>query len=549
MLSYIIPPYLLNLSIGSHLQSKIKDEKLARLNVIDTNSQYYYHPIKQTNLFSNDYYLNQIIKDKLIYKLAIIGVLGSNPMEFTQYNDDYVYELFEIFKSRIIQDKPEKKLINEEKPSSIFSSTKLGEVQIPEEAYPLEYSKYLKMSLKELLLLTNSNDKYKLPPSFVNFGNSEFFNYDLPISWVPLITEDYLEYLTEGLNMKIENNGHSNITFNATDYKTEVEDLTNSRFYNFITDKPIESTTGIFYYEVEIEQTTTESTKFKPIISMDDNSINSNSSINFSLGYVKQFSNLDNINSLGKINLEKLKKDLYLNEINDEFLNDLKILLSSRPGDFKGSFAISFEDSTFYNSLKTFESLQRAQILNMNRRLGTLSRPNESDNGKIDLAIPFKTSMVTQDTKKVYKTDVVGCGINYISKTIFITLNGILVKAINEKELSSNNSEDNLFNNSSSVYPMIGFKINQLKFEKNFTPTSVKITTNLGFVDFKFDLNCYLKQFNTIKKSLESQISNKEIGLDKLKEKLNKIISSTNKNLKKLSKEDERFILLNLENV
>ena len=41
---------------------------------------------------------------KLIYKLSILGVLGDNPMEFLNGNDndDYIYDMFDTFKRRLI---------------------------------------------------------------------------------------------------------------------------------------------------------------------------------------------------------------------------------------------------------------------------------------------------------------------------------------------------------------------------------------------------------------------------------------------------------------
>ncbi|KAG7666202.1 uncharacterized protein J8A68_000262 [[Candida] subhashii] len=632
-LMYIIPPYLLNTCKGSILQQQqqqLFDNINHQLNIITKDSPYYYKhpqptptpkpkkqqqqreesilkskpsphedaPLKHepAHTFSDDPILNDIIKEKIAYKLSIIGVLGDNPMELV--DDQRIYEMFQIFKSRIMgeDDETEAGVVNDlnlesneqskqqQIPPSIFHSPKIGEASFINDELSKRYKKYLSMNLKDLIGITNCNlnhSKYKLPPSFIKFEKGEFFKYPLPISWIPLIPNPYLNQLEQNLALKIDNqDGYSNILMSATT-SHPIEDSPNS-YYNFITDKPISCSTGVFYYEIEVQQTLAESTNFKPLISMNDSSINSISSLNLAAGFSKRFINLEGVSpptttttaavaatssiaGLGRIDLEKIKNDIIYSESDEDTItptpstpiinSDLNILLRTKPGEFRGSFAVSFEDSTFYNSAKNAESLQRQQVINMNRRVSAMNRSNinDIDSGKIDIGIPFKTKIVNNnnnngvvngdsdnggdngDRVRIHRTDTIGCGINFIDKSMFITLNGVLARVISEGELTAMSSTqattgasaaaaaaaaagtgastganqtkrsvNNLFYHESNdkekdnpIYPMIGFKINDIEVNNNqeFEPSNMKITTNFGFKEFKFNMNNYINNF------------------------------------------------------
>ncbi|RCK64986.1 hypothetical protein Cantr_00748 [Candida viswanathii] len=536
-LCYIIPPYLLETSKGSQLQKELakKNEQMSLLNVVTTDSPYYYNHAKhqeslKTNKFSKDPYLNQIIKDKVIYKLAILGVLGSNPMEMTADNEDYLYLMFNTFKHRFINDTNEKSAkpnleheslsesANKLEPS-MFLDPKVGEIDVSKlsdgKNLPAEYKKYLHLTLKELILLTDYH-KYKYPPSFIDFGKESYFEYPLPISWVPLIPNPYLDYLERKLNLEINNDqGYSSIGLSTgknpkpNNEFENVDDLVKARYYNFISDKPITSSCGIFYYELEVEQAATDATNFRPITMMNDSSISTNCSLNMAAGFTKRLINFDpssnnqSLLSLGEVDLEKVKSDIFYNSSSPAG-SDTKMFLSSRPGEFPGSVAINFEDSTFYNSIKGSDSIQRTQILNMNRRLNNRTS-NDTETGKVDIGIPFKTKLIEDtDTKRVHKTDTIGCGVNFIDKSVFITLNGVLARVLPEEDLNSTDATtDDLFGKEiKDIYPIIGFKVNELETFDATEPTTFKIRSNFGFKSFVFNIQDYVDYFKNQQKKL-----------------------------------------------
>lgn len=536
--AYIIPPYLLNTCLGSELQKELslQNEELSLLNIVSTDSEYYNSkkPVRSENVFSQDPYLNIIIREKVLYKLALIGALGDNPMEFNQDDFSHLFELYSIFKHRLIDDAIEKDDSGTvdldtlgdypavKSQQSLINSSKVGEIDFSQimahHKIPRKYEEYSSYSLKDLIL----SNKYRtshtsmLPPSFIQFGNNKYFEYPLPISWVPLVQSKHLNYLNKALNLNVSSDdGYASInlsTGDSLDTFEDLEELTKPRYYNFISDKLVGTLTGIFYYEVEVEYEVTEATNFKPIVAMNDSSLSSESSLSISTGFVKRHLHFEGVPAAHgdhkDVDLERMKDDIFQNrnsQLNSVTNGDPELFLNVRPGEFKGSFAVNFEDLVFYNSVRSSESIQRTALLNVNRRLSTINRASLTslDSGKVDIGITFKTRIVAETpSKRVYKTDPIGFGINFINKSVFITLNGVLAKVITHDELASSTAANDLFSSTTKgpsdnpVFPMLGFKLNDIDVTKsNNEPSSMKIRSNLGYKEFKFNIASYVKSF------------------------------------------------------
>lgn len=539
-LAYIIPPYLLNTCLGCKLQKIIasKDPQLSLSNVIPTKSFGYSNNYKDEKIpkyqYSSDPIVNQLIKEKLVYKLSIIGVLGSNPME-NPIDDAYLFELFEMFKHRLLHDDTIENRNDEngyesssKSKKSVFDSSTIGETNFlfsSNKRLSKDYKTYPNNTLRNLLLTSkfDTYHQYRVPPSFVKFSDGEYFKCPLPLTWSPLVPNNYLRYLQDDLNLKIRcGDGYSNISLSTQDASSVLNiDSTNElipkrKYYNFICDKPISPSIGIYYYEVEINQECTESTNFMPILQTNDSSVSASIVMNICMGFTRQHISYDASSESGSIskssfNLDNVKDDILINDENaltNSLLNDdVRKMICCQPGEFRGSFAVNFEDLSFYNSVKISEASNRHSALSMNRRLSSLNRQNtDDDNGVIEMGIPFSTCLYNETPeKKSYKTDVIGCGINFITKSVFLTLNGVLVKTIPNEELVSKQAINDCVNlfadqyseeEDYSVCPIIGFKIQELK-EKNskFNPTTLNIKTNLGFKEFKFNIDNYVTDF------------------------------------------------------
>ena len=539
-LAYIIPPYLLNTCLGSKLQKIIssKDPQLSLSNVISTKSFSYSKKYNDKKIpkyqYSSDPIVNQLIKEKLVYKLSIIGVLGSNPME-NPIDDAYLFELFEMFKHRLLHDDNVDNRNDEtgyestsKSRKSVFDSSTVGETNFlfsSNKRLSKDYTNFPNNTLRHLLLTSkfDTYHQYRVPPSFVKFSDGQFFNYPLPLTWSPLVPNNYLRYLQDDLNLKISSDdGYSTISLStlSTNDLLSIDSMNElipkKKYYNFICDKPVSPAIGVFYYEMEVNQECTESTNFLPILQTNDSSISSNIVMNICMGFTRQCVNYESTSeSAGStekdyLNLDNVKDDILINDENsllNSLLNeDVREMICCQPGEFRGSFAVNFEDLSFYNSIKISEATSRHAALSMNRRLSSLNRQNaDDDNGKIDMGIPFDTYMSNETpNKKSYKTDVIGCGINFINKSVFFTLNGVLVKTISNDDLASKqmlNDHVNLFadynqDDNSAICPIVGFKVQDLK-EKNakLDPTTLKIKTNLGFKEFKFNIENYVTEF------------------------------------------------------
>lgn len=532
---YVIPPYLLNTCLGLDLKHRLatQDEELANSNVISLDSPKYDNkneaPKIPENQFANDPFINRIIKEKMIYKFSVLGVLGKNPMEPGATSDETLYELWQVFKERILADNDESSRDKASGKSSKFDSNqKIGETFFANELekVPREYSSYLSYTLKDLILSTNLDiwHTYKATSSFIKFDDKTRFEYNLPISWAPLLANNYLYHLENNYGLQIVNDkGISSIKLSSEKYGSSIlEDLkTESRYHNFITDKMVSPHTGIFYYEVEVLQEATAATDYQPLIEINDASISSETSLHLCMGYTKASIVLETppkpsaaapASSITvksrRTYLESIKDTLYRNRRDDimsGMTEDVEIYLSKRPGHLRGSYVLSFEDLKFHNSIRAAEALQRLAGLNMNRRLSQLSRQSteELDFGDIDLEVPFNTNISKTKNKKLFKTDVVGYGINFIDKSFFITLNGILLKTIPH---GSSNSrfpvDDDIFDdeNDNSVYPIVGFEVKDIpEVKKHIAPSTSEIRANFGFKEMKFNINNYVKNFKAQK--------------------------------------------------
>lgn len=542
---YIIPPYLLNTSIGLKLEQSLRalDEELGSTNLVSTSSPKYVIRQKDTtvpyNQFTDDPIINRIIKEKLFYKFSILGVLPNNLTDRDSISDERLFELWNIFKQRLVSDKDAANKEDQKAPASRFSSDKFGEVFFSNELenVPEEYVPLLDSVLKDLLLNTKLRTwhSYKLPLSFIMVDEKNSFDYTLPISWAPLMTIDSLLCVENQYSLTVDNDrGLSIIRLSSERYEApEPNEIGfKQKYFNFITDKPVHPSTGVFYFEAEVVQEATSATDFMPLIEINDAAVSSEMSLHVSMGYTKANVDLDALNPSNantvaakskRIDLETVKSDIYYhrqNESYDEINENLQKYLSQKPGVLRGSYVVDFEDLKFHNSVRGAEAVQRSTVLNMTRRLSQLSRQNaeELDHGNIDIEVPFNTSQTKVKNKKIYRTDVVGYGINFINKTLFITLNGIRVKTITSSEIvSRNRTGDNLFEDSvdNSVYPLIGLELKDVVVNKeNTAPTTAEVKANFGFKEFKFNINNYVKEFK-IQKQKQLYVSQLEKVRDK----------------------------------
>lgn len=515
-LFYIIPPYILDTTYGWKFQQDIKssNNQMGESNVMTSESPFFasianrcvpkYH-------FSSDPILHNIIKEKFLYKLQIIGVLGTVTKRTEEYSDEEVYELFQTFGPKIMSYESDKPASSDKPSKNAFESDSLGEVELPipnDSTLPKKYHKFYHQPLKKLL----ENAEFELTGSLDSgiLKLSSLSVHKLPASWIPITLNSKISSLNLTLLLETSfEDGFPTIEFSTRRNGT----VTAPKYLNFITDRDVRPTNGIYYYEVEIEQSISAATKMQSLLSNLNKSLSSNNAPHFCIGFTKRYiqyelrSNPSTTNPTSfthqSMDLESVKQDLKYNREKSKPTNtSIETLLDAKPGEFKGSFALDLSDLNFYNSIKGSESAHRTTLLSMSRRLSALSRQHleELDPGKVDTEVEFSSNKVSDlGNKEVSKSDVIGFGINFYSKTLFITLNGVLITTINNEDLTSNNtSSGNLFEENkikSSVYPMIGFKLNELILEdvESYEPTKLKIKTNLGYKDFKFNIQNYVK--------------------------------------------------------
>lgn len=527
---YVVPPYLLNTSYGLNLKQQLmsKDEELANSNVISHNSVKYVNPherhIIPENQITGDKNIDKILKQKLIYKFSILGILGKDPMDSKHISDARLYELWQIFRDRILADKERNAGSSSKDESKYYSSKlseKVGEVFLNEDLFhiPDNYVDELDKYLKDLLVSTKRTESrsYNIPRRLIKFDDGSFFDYGLPVSWAPLMTVESFAQLQGSYNFEISNSKGSPSIKIAPPASSESPDLA-YKWYNFITDKPVRPLVGVFYYELAIKQESLLNHDSSPLINMSDSSESSENSLHFSMGFINRKVNLDppgpssGTAKVGgvPVDLEAIKSDIYYYRDNDAYVelsDEIQHYLSLKAGIMKGSHVINFEELSFQNSIREGESRQRSAAMNLNRRLSQLGRPqpDELSNGSIDLEIPFNTNISQTKNRKSYRSDIVGCGINFIDKSVFITLNGILVRSIPYDSIKSRlSTKDSLFEHEedNSVYPVIGFELIGTKKMKTSAPSSKsEVIANFGNKDFKFNINSYVKEYKAQKQN------------------------------------------------
>lgn len=514
-LVYAIPPYLLNTSHGLVLQRHLRelDENVAFTNVVPASSPNYVSkpddPMVLENQVTDDPILNKIIRTKLLYKLSVLGVLGSRPMEeFTSVSDEYLYELWIAFKQRLVGAGDSLQL----------SSSRVGEIELSPEVMlvPEQYVPYLDKTLRELVVASKQNSwhSYRVPRSFLKF-DATVFDYTLPISWSPLISVPSLVNLEKHYGMTVANDAG----FSSINLTSAAPSGQNDKHYLFVTDKEVPVSAGIFYYELEVIQEATAATDHQTLIEISDAALSSETSLHFWMGCTKSKVQIELLTKNGapainssarKLDLETIKQDIYYSrhsEAVSPISDDLQKFLAQRPGTLRGSYVVSFEDSKFHNSIRGAEATQRLAVLNMNRRLSQLSRQaaDEFDHGNVELEVPFNTNITKLKNHKLFRTDVIGYGINFIDKSFFITLNGVLIRTIPHEDIVSRlPAGDNIFDDKddTSVYPLIGFELRDFSEIKAGPPSTSEIRTNFGFREFKFNIDAYVKKLKADKQRL-----------------------------------------------
>lgn len=553
----VIPPYLLQTCVGLELQRELElvDPTLAKRNFFPIGSKKYrFHTLTDITTIpyaiSDNGVMNSVILNKLRERLAAWGVLGTCPQP---QSEKYLYDSYMIFRKRLdlgsssLQSSTDIDLgIKDEQDSmsagnsgdckdshvdskSIYDQKGLGEFTFHSDyASLVPWEQY---SLDELLSLAAQQREYRFAFSpYLMTDNKKTFLTSLPMYWTSLSVDKRQSTLENDLNMSVElKDGFSEIRFKLVENPPKRKN--ERKYFNFIADKEVNERTGIFYYEVSVQQRATKESRTTTIIQTNDESVSSGSCILFSAGFMKRFTRFSTsagTSSSSSSSSSKLSAYIDLQEMQREILKynrgALSLTLDSDVVNFlngelgvsvDGSVAVSFNNSCSFAPVKHHLENNTSRTIPFSARFSHnsdhLSRELEISDLGID--IPFATTCtVLPNTDKVYTSDTVGFGVNFVTKTLFVTVNGILVKLIEEKEMEAGNPyKDTLFahgNRPGSLFPAIGFQLSDFASLNHIKdPPETCIRTNFGQRRFRFDIDNYVQSFKAMSKvDFESEI-------------------------------------------
>lgn len=574
-LIYVVPPYLLETCLGLSLQREVAqfDPDLAARNVFAPLESIFLrqpeHIQTPAGAFCNDLNVNEVIKEKLKDKFAVLGILGLTPGN--NLTDDYILHLYDIFKGRLsltLQSLPlegnavfpgsypvnygtgtnrlsspilyhsntttasESSSAGSKNKKSVFEIPRVGDFilgQSAVESYPgsKRLAELSTCSLESLMAWAKqtSEHKYSFHP-YLKIGPYAYLS-PLPMYWTPLLVDKNLEYMERNLSMRVSTeDGYSSVHFKLNPDTPVSDDVPKKkRFFNFIANNEVHENSGVFYYELLVDQLATASSDYKPLIHFHDPLLSSGSSLFMNVGFIKRNVKFDKMpaSATPGINVQSLDLKAVQNNIafynqnenNKKVDEDTLAFLGAEPGvALEGSFAVDFNKSCSYAPIKTNDGSFRTSTLNMNRRFSQINRqlPGEQETSRLDMDVPFVTrTHALERGKKRFKTDTIGCGVNFIDETIFITLNGVLIKTISSSELvNSNRHKDSIFLSDmkeKSLFPIMGFQLTDgLQAGTGAMPEST-IRTNFGLKEFEFNISKYVKEVKAVnKEKLAAQV-------------------------------------------
>lgn len=541
-LIYVIPPYILHTCVGQELQRELTlvDPGLAEFNFFPPNSAKYRFrtpaDVDQIpDVISADPKLNELIVSKLKERFTAWGVLGRVP--YDNFNHQYIYKMYQAFRKRLEQEprnttdnsssaidhdsaSDDGKLAGEKNGTesaspSIYSEKKVGEF-FYEPRYGSSWLELASLSLKELLALASltREQKFSFFP-YLMINEKQSFLSPLPMYWTSMSVEDRQDLLEKELNLSIGlDNGYSTINMKVQSLQMVARpkfSLTR-KYFNFIADKEVRARTGIYYYEIGVEQRATKASRYTTIIHTHDESVSSGSCILFSAGFTKRFTkfctseNQHPATFSSLVDLRETQREIlkYNHESLDTTLEPgLVNFLSGEPGVLMdGSVAVSFNNSCSFAPNRDQRDLSASGGWGrrMSHSAHHLSREPEISDLGID--IPFSTTCkVSPNSDKFYTSDVVGVGVNFITNSLFITVNGVIVKVIQDEDMKAGTSfKDSIFSHGSnpgSLYPIIGFQLSHMPFLEALGDDTSEtcIRTNFGHRSFKFDIDNYVQSF------------------------------------------------------